>query len=60
MNGSSSGMQQIRRDVYAYKKISKHMEACDSMLNQNLGGQWYHVAYKVSCEVNEITKRYAN
>lgn len=61
INGSSRWTQQIRRDVYAYKKNFKHMEACegDSMLNKHLGGQWY-VAYKVSCEVNEITKRHAN
>lgn len=51
MNGSSRGMQQIRRDVYAYKKNSKHMQAYkdDSMLNQHLGCQRYLVTYKVMC-----------
>jgi hypothetical protein len=62
MNGSSRGMQQIRRDAYAYKKISKHMQACkdDSMLNQHLGRQRYRLEYKLSCVVNEITKGHAN
>lgn len=57
MNGSSRGMQQIRRDVYAYKKNSKHLQACkdDSMLNQHLGCHGI-VSRTKSCVVNEITK----